>query len=355
MDKEEIKNQKESLVLYCLIRRKNTQGKIQFLTLKNDRGITFPPTKFRPDEDLYSAVKRVMEDDLNLPMGSYFPESELEMIPNDKKSPHYTGLSRMWYLFPVDISLNQEGWDALSTSDIISWQTLEEIKQLAEEPNIQVIIKSVKKEADKYLKSVWENPSMDAMACFWAYQHTGGVRVIRGKDIHSILQSGDRAFNLRVADPYLPYQSQGLGFTWSFFTPKDRQDLHVHGMPAVEIYGVIEGHLQVWYKPSNYRGVRTWKKTTLGPGDWLEVEPLQCHFACWTGKEGLGTVIKAAGMGELAGKGKIGIKGKTTCLDCNENGYCAIPPVMKELMEQYDLYYQDRNWEKIAKLTRMEM
>jgi len=26
------------------------------------------------------------------------------------------------------------------------------------------------------------------------------------------------------------------------------QDLHVHGRPAVEIYGVIEGRLQRWWK-----------------------------------------------------------------------------------------------------------
>jgi hypothetical protein len=80
-------HQYDSLVLYCLIRRKNSLGKVEFLTIRNDRGLTFPPTKFRTGEDLYSAIKRVMEGDLKLPPGSFFPESELEMIPNDKKCP----------------------------------------------------------------------------------------------------------------------------------------------------------------------------------------------------------------------------------------------------------------------------
>jgi hypothetical protein len=155
----------------------------------------------------------------------------------------------MWYLFPVDISLNQDGHHALASSTLsISWHTPEEIEKIAIEPNIHSIIGSVRKNSE-LLESVWSQPSMNALACYWAYQHSGGVRVVRGEEIRSIIQSGDRAFNLRVADPYLPYQSQGLGFTWSFFSPKDTQDLHVHGMPAVEIYGVFEGNLQVWHKP----------------------------------------------------------------------------------------------------------
>ncbi len=151
-----------------------------------------------------------------------------------------------------------------------------------------------------------------------------------------------------MADPYLPYQKQGLGFTWSFFTPKDPQDLHVHGLPAVEIYGVFEGRLQLWHKPMNQRGACTWIYLTLQPGDWAEVEPLHCHFACWLDREGLGTVVKAAGEGELAGVGKLGVAGKTTCKDCNMKPQCLPHPHMEKLIEQYALPYEQRDYDRIA-------
>ena len=40
--------------------------------------MTFPPTKFRPGEDLYSAMIRPLQEDLALPPGSFLPEKELE-------------------------------------------------------------------------------------------------------------------------------------------------------------------------------------------------------------------------------------------------------------------------------------
>jgi hypothetical protein len=174
------------------------------------------------------------------------------------------------------------------------------------------------------------------------------------------MDAGSRAFNLRVADPYLSYQRQGLGFTWSFFTPKDKQDVHVHGLPAVEIYGVLEGRLQVWHKPMDQRGVRAWRCRTLNAGDWAEVEPLSCHFACWLDREGLGTVIKAAGSGELAGVGRLGASGKTTCTwkgpdsrvqHCSNHGHCAMPPDMAQLFAEYQKPYQDRDYDQIAALA----
>ena len=194
---------------------------------------------------------------------------------------------------------------------------------------------------------------MDAVACQWAAAHEGGVRVVRGAEVRDILAGGDRAFNLRVADPYLPYHRQGLGFTWSFFSPKDKQDLHVHGLPAVEIYGVLAGRLQLWFKPMNQHGVRTWQCRTLEAGDWAEVEPLHCHFAAWLTPAGLGTVIKAAGSGELAGVGRLGVSGKTVCTwqgadgrdqHCSNHGHCAIPPVMQALMAEYAKPFDTRNY-----------
>lgn len=201
---------------------------------------------------------------------------------------------------------------------------------------------------------------MDAQAGHWAASHPEGVRVARGADIRRILAAGDRAFNLRVADPYLPYQRQGLGFTWSFFTPRDKQDIHVHGLPAVEIYGVVDGRLQLWHKPMSQRGVRVWRPQLLGPGDWAEVEPLTCHLTVWLDREGLGTVIKACSEGELAGVGRLGVAGKTSChwrgpdgkeQHCANWQQCAYPPPLRTLEAEFKKDFKDRDFQRMAELA----
>lgn len=350
-----------SMVLYCLLRRGAAGGGSEFLLVTKQGYPTFPPTKFRAGEDLYSALMRPMEEDLGLPAGCYFPEEELPVIPNAGESLRYPGLSKQWYLYPVVVSLTAEGMASLARTvaeqgplhDSLRpvWWSLEEVLQRAEEPNVRAIAAHLRDKPTELLKKPPAEPSMEALACSWAAQHGGGVRVVRAADIRRIIGAGSRAFNLRVADPYLPYQRQGLGFTWSFFTPRDTQDVHVHGLPAVEIYGVLAGRLQLWYKPMDQRGVRAWRCRTLNPGDWAEVEPLNCHFACWLDREGLGTVIKAAGSGELAGVGRLGISGKTTCKDCNVQRQCLRPPEMAELLDAYQKPYAERDYRRIATLA----
>lgn len=290
-----------SLVLYCLIRRQAARtDPVRFALIRKRGHPTFPPTRFRSGEDLYHAMIRPMEEDLGLPPGSYFPEQELPAIPNSGESPRYPGMARQWQLYPVVVSLTKDAADRLAgNADVLFW-SIEQILAEATEPNVLKIAAALRDQHPDILANIPLAPSMDAVAGHWAAAHDGGVRVVRQQDIGRILAAGSRAFNLRVADPYLPYQKQGLGFTWSFFTPKDKQDVHVHGMPAVEIYGVMEGRLQLWHKPINQRRVRTWRCQTLESGDWAEVEPLNCHFACWLSSEGLGTVIKAAVTGEMA-------------------------------------------------------
>lgn len=344
-----------SLVLYCLIRsRLQKEEPIRFLMLRKQGQFTFPPTKFRPGEGLYSALARTMEQDLGLPPSSYFPENELGMIPNEGESPRYPGLTKTWHLYPVDVSLTPEAASCLQ-ADVKEWVwwTLDKILQNAVEPNVRAITTFILQEHPQLQHSAFTQPSMDALASHWAARNKSGVRHVEAGELRSILDAGDRAFNLRVADPYLPYQKQGLGFTWSFFTPKDRQDVHVHGLPAVEIYGVIQGRLQVWHKPMTERGVRTWRYVTLEAGDWLEVEALHCHMAFWIDPEGLGTVIKAAGSGELAGVGKIGIAGKTTCKDCNVHSQCLMHPVMTQILEEYVKSYAERDYARISELAKV--
>lgn len=173
---------------------------------------------------------------------------------------------------------------------------------------------------DRLLLGVPDRPSAYAVAMRWFNRNRGGVRHLTKRVINEVLDTGDRAFNLRVADPYLRYQLQGVGFTWSFFTHKDKQDIHVHSAPVVEIYGVLEGRMEIWWKPYYHQGTSAWSHRILEPGDWAEVDSLQCHVVRWLPDEsgisyGKGIVFKA-GPGPLAEVGKLGVKGKTPCEGC---------------------------------------
>jgi mannose-6-phosphate isomerase-like protein (cupin superfamily) len=108
---------------------------------------------------------------------------------------------------------------------------------------------------------------MDALASEWLGHNLHGVWHLTRHTLYEILDAGYRAFNLRVADPYLRYQMQGQGFTRTFFTDKDKQDLHVHGAPIVEIYGILEGEMEIWSKPYYERGTAAWSHRILEAGD----------------------------------------------------------------------------------------
>jgi hypothetical protein len=346
-----------SVVLFCIIRRKRANtSEIEYLLMpKIGYELSFPATKFRVNEDLYAALSRVCTGDLGLEGNSFFPETELPMLENHKESRHYPGLEKDYYLYPVEISLNPGAWEKLGKNSTLSWFTLDEIPDKTNEPNILAIGRYLKqmtsgdnkRPENQFLTEVKENPSMDALANMWSRQNNEGVRKLEKKTITEILNAGNRAFNLRVADPYLAYQRQGLGFTWSFFTPKDKQDIHLHGEPAVEIYGIIEGCFVLWHKPMYERGALVWKREVLNPGDWIEVEALHCHFGYWVTKEGYGTVIKAAGTGELAGVGRIGVSGKTVCKECPVEKQCQKHPEMLPLIKEYQKVLEDRDWDLI--------
>ncbi len=352
------------MVLYSIVVRRNGDGTTRYLVRTGADGPTFPPTKLKDGGDLYLNLDRIFEGDFGLPRRSYYAERELPTLGNAPDGPHYDGLPDRWLLYPVIVSLTADARQALENAPNAAWLTLDELAAASAEPNTRAIIDWLQGEGADPLANAPELPTMEARGNHWARFHEGGVRIVRGESVKNILGSGDRAFNLRVADPYLPYHRQGLGFTWSFFTPKDRQDLHVHGLPAVEIYGVIEGRLQLWWKPMNARGVCVWRHKTLEPGDWAEVEPLNCHFAAWLTPEGLGTVIKAAGVGELAGVGRLGVSGKTVCdwstprdteaearqKRCSNHGCCAFPPALHALMAEYRKPFPQRDYARIAEL-----
>jgi len=71
-------------------------------------------------------------------------------------------------------------------------------------------------------------------------------------------------------------------------------------------------------------------------------------------------VIKAAGGGELAGVGRLGVSGKTTCTwkgpdgreqRCSNYGHCPIPPDMARLFAEYQKTYDQRDYQQIAALA----
>ena len=355
-------NYNSSVVLFCIIRRiRETNGEAEYLLMpKIGYQPSFPATKFHPWEDLYSALFRIITVDLKLDESSFFPETELPMLRNRKLSHSYPGLEKDYYLYPVEVSLIDKAWEQLEKNNSLSWFTLSEIPNKTNEPNILSIVKQLnataesdnKKEENSLMGSVKRKPSMDALASMWARQNNEGVRLLDKKTITEILSSGNRAFNLRVADPYLAYQRQGLGFTWSFFTPKDKQDIHLHGEPAVEIYGIMEGQFVLWHKPMYERGALVWKKEILNAGDWIEVEALHCHFGYWVTKEGYGTVIKAAGAGELAGVGRIGVSGKTVCKECPVEKQCQKHPEMLPILNEYQKIFEERDWDLIRQSVK---
>jgi len=312
--------------------------------------MTFPCTRMRDGEDLFESLRRPLIGDLGLPKDSYFPETELSMIRGYGGGSGGADSLNSWFLYPVDVSLTDEGWAALPSG--VEWWTLEEIAANSKEPNVKTIANHLRETWYELLSTQRPAPTMNALASHWAAHNRSGVRVLRDPQLQKILEVGDRAFNLRVVDPYLPYQKQGLGFTWSFFTPKDGQDVHVHGMPMVEIYGVLKGCLQIWYKFINQRGAQVWRRVTLEEGDWAEVEPLHCHLAIWLDPDGLGTVFRAGGLGSPAGVGKLGNSGKTTCKDCYKKGQCTRHPLMKQLADQYSRPFKARDYSLIAEWGR---
>jgi hypothetical protein len=276
----------------------------------------------------------VLKLDLTLDNEDYALEQELEptsaeLAPAGRdESTHYT-------IYPLDVWVRPACHEKLRAGVKGQWVTCAEALALPDlSPTAAAVFRLVlerekaldekyaehpEKEqqahaARRLLREVRDRPTMEALALKWLSHNRQGVRHLRKQDLDEILGAGGRAFNLRVADPYLRYQLQGIGFTWSFFTHRDPQDVHLHGAPVVEIYGVLEGRLEVWWKPYYDRGTSAWCKRILEAGDWLEVDSLQCHAVHWQG-EGKGVVFKA-GPGPLAEVGRLGVKGKTCCDEC---------------------------------------
>ena len=354
-------------VVHLLIRNRH-DGSVGFLVYphdrwKDDEGRPYwvLPTKKTVEEPLASFlqgsslehfIEGVMEHDLGLKSAddAYAVEQELPPAVAEILSPN-TGLRTHYTVYPVDVWVDPGRREAARAAVKGRWVAPDAAPEgLILSPTATAVFTGIvdreKRLTGRYaarpddehrpgaerrlLRDVGGRPTMEAQARRWLDRNRGGVRCLRKQELDGILAAGTRAFNLRVADPYLRYQLQGVGFTWSFFTHKDPQDLHVHGAPVVEIYGVLEGRLEVWWKAYHDRGTSAWSRRVLEAGDWLEVDSLQCHIVHWLG-EGKGVVFKA-GPGPLAEVGRLGVKGKTPCGTTGGDGCpCMKPPEVERL------------------------
>jgi mannose-6-phosphate isomerase-like protein (cupin superfamily) len=323
-----------------------------YLALPAKKTVAEPLAEFIQGSSLDVYIDHIAKDELKLPAGAYTIDQEIEAVEHPMPSPTQRdehGQPRMTHytVYPVELWVAPEQREPLRKHLNGRWLTcdqalgesqlsptarkvFEELKQRHAEfqknppepekekdPRKSAELRRMKLQAEalrRLFSPVSDRAGMDALAKEWLSQNLRGVRHLDKKTLDEILDVGDRAFNLRVADPYLRYQMQGQGFTWSFFTHKDKQDCHVHGAPIVEIYGILEGEMEIWSKPYYERGTSAWSHRNLKAGDWLEVDALQCHIVHWLGK-GKGVVFKA-GPGPLAEVGKLGVKGKTPCADC---------------------------------------
>jgi hypothetical protein len=343
---------KRSLHVVHLLIRSVHNGSVGFLVYPHDKWQdaagrplwTLPSKKtvvehlnfapFQQGSSLEHFLEAVLKEDLGLPLDDYALEQELEPARVEMPSPKH-GEVTQYTIYPLDIWVHPDRREWLRARVQGEWLTCEAaVRDQRLSATARAVLQLVgqrelvleqtyaheshhEQQPDaprRLLRAVAARPTMYALARKWLSHNRSGVRHLKKQDLDEILGAGGRAFNLRVADPYLRYQLQGLGFTWSFFTERDPQDLHVHSAPTVEIYGVLEGRLEIWWKAYHDRGTSAWNHRVLEAGDWLEVDALQCHIVRWLGA-GKGVVFKA-GPGPLAEVGRLGVKGKTPCGDC---------------------------------------
>jgi hypothetical protein len=304
------------------------------LALPAKKTVAYPLDPLLQGTSIEAFVDRIVHEELGHDTDSYALEQELEPTELAMPSPTHGGLTDCT-IDPIDLWIHPNEREPLRARLDGEWLSAERgrvdprlsptaravFKHLPggdaralERCRSQVSPRTRRHGPCTILAPVADQPTMDALALKWLAHNRGGVRHLDKKTLDTILGLGDRAFNLRVADPYLPYQMQGVGFTWSFFTHRDPPDCHVHRAPVVELYGVLEGSLEVWWKPYYERGTSAWSHRVLQAGDWLEVDSLQCHIVHWL-TEGKGVVLKA-GPGPLAEVGRLGVSGKTPCTEC---------------------------------------
>ena len=134
------------------------------------------------------------------------------MIPNEGTTIRSPGLSHDWNLYPVDTSLAADGWTHVAdASPDRAWWTMDEVVSMAGEPNVLAIARFIKANHPDLITDARRAPSMEALASHWVHKQGAGVRVARRDEIRNILGAGNRAFNIRVADPTSHTNGRDLG------------------------------------------------------------------------------------------------------------------------------------------------
>jgi hypothetical protein len=263
-------------VVQLLIRRQH-DGQVEFLlyphehwrsasgqpywTLPTKLTVADPLAPFLRGTPIDEFVGLVAREDLQLDDEAYAIEQELEAVETELPSPTHRDadgqpLLTHYTLYPIDLWVRPDQREPLRSRLKGEWFSADRAKDDARlSPTARTVLVTLRTRETRFQEdppedprgklqagavrrlfgTVPDRPGVDALANKWLASNGSGVRHLPRETLDAILDAGSRAFNLRVADPYLRYQMQGVGFTWSFFTHKDPQDCHVHGAPVVEI------------------------------------------------------------------------------------------------------------------------
>jgi hypothetical protein len=212
-----------------------------YWSLPTKKTVADPVAQYLHGTSIERFIDGILQDDLKLSADDYALEQEIEPASTTMKSPTHDELTD-YVVFPVDVWVNPARHSAIRAAVNGSWlschdaacqrrlsETTKAVFRLLTEREVKLTERYSASPKDeeapeaprRLLQAVADQLSMEAMAKKWLGQNRGGVRHLSKKALDDILAAGNRAFNLRVADPYLRYQMQGLGFTWSFFTHKD--------------------------------------------------------------------------------------------------------------------------------------
>jgi hypothetical protein len=237
-------------IIHLLIRNQR-DGEVCFLVYPHDKWPyeTLPAKKtiedlfapFRLGSSLEHFLEELLEKEFKLAADDYALEQELPpVVVEMPHSPSHV-LATRYTIFPLDVWVEPSRRQQLQETVSGRWLTCNEAlaeprlspttadvfqallhreaeltKEYAQHPEAERQAETPR----RLFGTVPDRPTMEALARKWLHANRGGVRHLPKAVLDEILGTGTRAFNLRVADPYLRYQMQGVGFTWSFFTHK---------------------------------------------------------------------------------------------------------------------------------------
>jgi hypothetical protein len=227
-------------IVHLLIRQSLPDGQIGFLVfphehwkkengqpilaLPAEKTVADPLDPFLQGTSIETFVDRIVHEELGLATDLYALEQELEPTELAMPSPTHGGLTD-YTIYPIDLWIHPKEREPLRARLDSEWLSAERGRvdprlsptaravfehlprrdaRALERCRSQVSPSSRPHGPCMILAPVADQPTMDALALKWLAHDRGGVRHLDKKTLDTILGLGDRAFNLRVADPYLP-------------------------------------------------------------------------------------------------------------------------------------------------------